>query len=193
MQTSVSFLDSLRNDPGEQQWQMLTDLYSPLIRGWLIRSGAVSSDLDDLTQDVLIVVVRRFPEFRREPQAGAFRSWLRTITVNCLRDHWKRRKRQPVALGGTDFAAVIEQLSDPQSALSQLWDKEHNACVSAYLLNQIRSNTSESTWRAFQRFALDGLSADEVARELGVSANSVFIAKSRVMASLRKLGKGLIE
>ena len=172
---------------------MLTDLYSPLIRGWLIRSGAVSSDLDDLTQDVLIVVVRRFPEFRREPQAGAFRSWLRTITVNCLRDHWKRRKRQPVALGGTDFAAVIEQLSDPQSALSQLWDNEHNACVSAYLLNQIRSNTSESTWRAFQRFALDGLSADEVARELGVSANSVFIAKSRVMASLRKLGKGLIE
>lgn len=193
MQTSVSFLDSLRNDPSEQQWQMLTDLYSPLIRGWLIRSGAVSSDLDDLTQDVLIVVVRRFPEFRREPQAGAFRSWLRTITVNCLRDHWKRRKRQPVALGGTDFAAVIEQLSDPQSALSQLWDNEHNACVSAYLLNQIRSNTSESTWRAFQRFALDGLSADEVARELGVSANSVFIAKSRVMASLRKLGKGLIE
>lgn len=193
MQTSVSFLDSLRNDPSEQQWQMLTELYSPLIRGWLIRSGAVSSDLDDLTQDVLIVVVRRFPEFRREPQAGAFRSWLRTITVNCLRDHWKRRKRQPVALGGTDFAAVIEQLSDPHSALSQLWDKEHNACVSAYLLNQIRSNTSELTWRAFQRFALDGLSADEVARELGISANSVFIAKSRVMASLRKIGKGLIE
>jgi RNA polymerase sigma-70 factor (ECF subfamily) len=193
METSASFLDSLRTDPDEQRWRMLIDLYTPLIRGWLIRGGALANDVDDLAQEVLVVVVRRFPEFRREPQAGAFRSWLRTIAVNCLRDHWRSRKKQPVAPGGTDFGEMIDQLSDPDSPLSQLWDREHNHHVTAYLLSRVRESCSESTWQAFQRFALDGLSADEVARELGMSPNAVFIAKSRVLASLRKLGEGLID
>lgn len=193
METSVSFLDSLRSDPDDQRWRMLIDLYSPLIRGWLVRSGASSGDVDDLTQDVLMVIVRRFPEFQRQDQAGAFRSWIRTIAVNCLRDHWKRRRKQPNAPGGTDFAAVIEQLSDPQSELSQIWDREHNERVSSYLLSRVRATCTPSTWQAFQRFALDGLTADDVAKELDMTANAVFIAKSRVMAALRKLGQGLID
>jgi RNA polymerase sigma-70 factor (ECF subfamily) len=61
------------------------------------------------------------------------------------------------------------------------------------LLAKIRPDFSEQTWKAFQRFALDGLSADAVAEELGMSANAVFIAKSRVMSKLRHHGQGLIE
>ena len=48
-------------------------------------------------------------------------------------------------------------------------------------------------WRAFQRVALDGESATEVARELGVSVNAVFIAKSRVLARLREEVAGLVD
>lgn len=88
---------------------------------------------------------------------------------------------------------MIEQLSDPESHLSQQWNREHNEHVTSYLLNRVRSEVSDKNWRAFQRFALDGLSADEVAKELGISPNSVFIAKSRILASLRKLGQGLID
>lgn len=193
MDTSASFLDSLRLEPSEKRWHQLVEMYTPLIRNWLIRGGADPGDLDDLAQNVLMVVVRRFPEFRREPQTGAFRSWLRTIAVNRLREHWRTRKRQPVAPGGTDFGDVIESLADPQSPLSQLWNREHNEHVAAWLLMQVRSECSDTTWRAFQRFALDGLSADDVARELGITANSVFIAKSRVLAALRKIGRGLID
>ena len=34
---------------------------------------------------------------------------------------------------------------------------------------------------------------EEVARELGVTTNSVFIAKSRVLTRLRQEGAGLLE
>lgn len=193
MDTSASFLDSLRNEPDDERWTLLIEMYTPLIRAWLIRGGADPEDLHDLAQNVLMIVIRRFPEFRREPQAGSFRSWLRTIAVNRLREHWRARKRQPVAPGGTAFGDVVDALADPTSALSQLWDREHHEHVAAYLLTQIRSQFSESTWRAFQRFALDGLSADEVAQELGLTPNAVFIAKSRVLAGLRKLGQGLLD
>lgn len=153
----------------------------------------MTSDVEDVVQEVFTVVVRRFPEFQRQPRAGAFRRWLRTITANCLRDHWRRKNKHAAAVGGSDFVSVINQLADTNSGVSKIWDREHDAHVTAYLLGQIRSEFSDKIWRAFQRFALDGLSADDVATELGMSPNAVFIAKSRVMSRLRQHGRGLID
>ena len=193
MDTSASLLDSLRAAPEEEAWRQLVEIYSPLIRNWLKRHGADLTDMDDVVQEVLVVVVRKIPEFRREPRAGAFRSWLRTITANCLHGHWKRQNRQPAAIGGSDFGQIINQLQDPHSGLSQQWEREHDQHVLTYLLQEIRGEVSESTWRAFQRFALDGLSADQTASELGMTPNAVFIAKSRVLSLLRQRGRGLID
>lgn len=193
MDTSATLLDSLRNTSDESAWTRLVELYSPLIRRWLFRYGAASKNVDDVVQEVLTVVVRRFPEFSREPRSGAFRGWLRTITANCLRDYWRRENKQPPAVGGSDFGEIVRQLQDPESGLSQLWEREHDAHVVNYLLAQIRTDFSRKTWQAFQRFALDGLSADETAAELKMSPNAVFIAKSRVTARLRQLGRGLID
>jgi RNA polymerase sigma-70 factor (ECF subfamily) len=192
METSLSLLHSLHTAPDDDAWRRLVDLYSPLIRGWLRRYGAAERDVDDVVQDVLTVVVRRFPEFERE-RCGAFRSWMRTIAVNCLRDQWRRGNRQPSAVGGSDFGTMLDELADPQSGVSKLWDREHDRHVTNYLLERIKPEFSEKTWRAFRRFALDGLSADETAAELGMTPNAVFIAKSRVMSRLRQAGEGLLE
>ncbi|MEW4456372.1 sigma-70 family RNA polymerase sigma factor [Bremerella sp. JC817] len=193
MDTSVSFLDSLQCTSDEEAWGRLVGMYSPLIRGWLKRHGAMVEDLDDVTQEVLAVVFRRFPDFRREPRAGAFRAWLRTITANCLRDHWRKKNRQPTGVGGSDFGAVIAELEDPNSGLSAQWNRDHDRHVIQYLLDEVRPAFTDKTWQAFQRFALDGLTADVVSQELGISVNAVFVAKSRVLSRLRQRGLGLIE
>jgi RNA polymerase sigma-70 factor (ECF subfamily) len=118
--TSVSLLDALRGGSDEQSWRRLVDLYGPLLRGWLKRHGATPQDADDAVQDVLAVVVRKLPAFERQPRTGSFRAWLRTITVNCLREQWRRGQRQPAAVGGSDFGLMIDQLEDPHSGLSHV-------------------------------------------------------------------------
>lgn len=193
METSVSFLDSLQHSADEEAWGRLVGMYSPLIQGWLKRNGASLADVEDVTQEVLTVVFRRFPEFRREPRPGAFRAWLRTITANCLRDHWRKKNKQPAGIGGSDFGQVVAQLEDPDSGLSAQWNREHDRHVIQYLLQEVRPAFTDNTWAAFQRFALDGLSADDVSQELGISVNAVFVAKSRVLARLRQRGLGLID
>src|SRR5437870_2279853 len=84
-ETSASLLDRLRRPKaGEADWRRLVDLYTPLIRGWLRRHADLPpGDADDVVQDVLAVVVRRLPDFEHNQRTGAFRAWLRTITVNC--------------------------------------------------------------------------------------------------------------
>jgi RNA polymerase sigma-70 factor, ECF subfamily len=190
--TSVSLLDRLREEPTESLWRRLVDLYTPLIQTWLRRHGLQESDADDLVQEVLSVLIRELPRFQHNGQHGAFRSWLRIITVHRLRDFWRSRRARPLA-GGDAFGTMIDQLEDPKSGLSRIWDEEHDRHVARRALDLIRSDFAPSTWKAFSGVVLKGRKESVVADELGISTNAVFIAKSRVLARLRQEIKGLID
>jgi RNA polymerase sigma-70 factor (ECF subfamily) len=191
-ETSVSLLDRLRDRPDEASWRRLVDLYAPLIRGWLRRQGLQDSDADDLAQDVLAVLVRELPTFEHRG-AGAFRSWLRAITANRLRNFCRARQSRPDATGDSDIVRALEQLEDPHSELSRLWDQEHEQHVLRRALELIAPEFAPSTWQAFRRVMIDGAAVAAVAAELGVSLNAVFIAKSRVLSRLRREVRGLID
>ena len=191
VETSVSLLDQLRASPDAASWQRLVDLYAPLIRGWLRRQGLQTADADDLTQDVLAVLVREVPLFEHRGP-GAFRSWLRAVTANRLRNFWRARQSRRAA-GGSNLGSVLLELEDPRSELSRLWDREHDQHVVGRALELIEPEFAPSTWRAFRRVMLDGADVAAVADELGLSANAVFIAKSRVLSRLRQEVRGLVD
>jgi RNA polymerase sigma-70 factor (ECF subfamily) len=191
--TSASLLQRLREQPDGDAWRRLVELYTPLLRQWLGRYGLQPSDVDDLTQEVLTVVVRELPGFEHNQRAGAFRRWLRTILVHRLRGFWRARQARPLAAGDSDLGQVLEQLEDPESGLSRLWDREHDRHVMGRLLEQIEPTVTPNTWQAFRRVVLEGKDEEAVAAELGLSVNAVFIAKSRVLARLRREARGLID
>jgi RNA polymerase sigma-70 factor (ECF subfamily) len=191
--TSNTLLEGLQRRSSETAWHRMVDLYTPLIRNWLKRYAVFDHDAEDLVQEVLAIVVRKLPEFRRQPQIGSFRRWLRNITVNCLRYFWRAQRLRPRGGSNEAFAQVLDQLEDPDSALSKFCDQEHDEHVTRRLLEMIRSRFESKTWLAFQRVALEGVSVDQVAADLGLSVNAVFIAKSRVLHMLRKAGQGLID
>jgi RNA polymerase sigma factor (sigma-70 family) len=190
-QTPVSLLDRLRLQPEPAAWQRLVDLYAPLIRRWLRRHALPDADVDDLAQDVLAVVVRKLPSFEHNQRPGAFRSWLRAVMANCLRDFWRARRARPVATGDSDFLRLLDQLEDPASGLSRQWDEEHDRHVVQRLLEMIEPDFEPTTWQAFRRVVRDGARPAAVAAELGVSVNAVLLAKSRVLRRLRQEARGL--
>jgi RNA polymerase sigma factor (sigma-70 family) len=192
-ETSYSLLERLRVEPDDASWKRLVDLYTPLLQKWLRRHFLLEADAEDLVQEVMAVLVREVPRFEHNGQPGAFRRWLRTILVHRLQGFWRARQGRPVASGDSDLAKRLEQLEDPASGLSQLWDQEHDRHVMGRLLEQIEPQVAPSTWQAFRRVVLDGKDEEIVAKELGLSVNAVFIAKSRVLARLRREAQGLID
>ena len=61
----------LRAQTGEENaWKDLTDLYRPLIIGWLNRQGVPARDLEDLSQDILLSVVKHLPTFQHSGNPG---------------------------------------------------------------------------------------------------------------------------
>jgi RNA polymerase sigma-70 factor (ECF subfamily) len=192
METSVSLLERLAGAPTDDDWRRLDDLYRPLLRAWMARAGVAASDVDDLVQDVLLVIVRKVAEFERRGQ-GAFRAWLRTILAHCVRDYFRGQKYRPTATGGSDFLRRLDELEAPDSTLSKQWDREHDEHVVASLLRTVQGDFTPATWEAFRRHVMEGEPAVEVAKALDLSLNSVLLAKSRVLKRLRQEAAGLVD
>jgi RNA polymerase sigma-70 factor (ECF subfamily) len=192
VETSLSLLDRLAATPTDDDWRRLLELYQPLLRAWMTRSGVRPSDIDDLTQEVLRVVFLEVGRFEWRGQ-GAFRAWLRAILVNQIRNYFRACRHRPTATGDTDFLRTLNDLEAPESELSRLWDREHDEYVTTSLLRRVQGDFAPATWRAFQRHALEGAPAAQVAEELGLSLNSVLLAKSRVFKRVREELAGLVE
>ena len=184
----------LRARTGEESaWKDLTDLYRPFIIGWLNRQGVPARDLEDLSQEVLLSVVKHLPTFQHSGSRGAFRSWLRTIVCSRTADYWRAAGTSTQAGGGSGATAALQQIADPDSDLNRQWDEEHDRYVLGCLLDLVDQEFEPTTLRAFRRLALDGASGAEVAEELGMSVAAVYVAKSRVLQRIRQEAEGLID
>jgi len=188
--TSLSLLERARSG-SDPDWDRLVAVYRPLIFNWLRRQGLPHDATEELTQDVLMSVFRGLATFAHPGQPGAFRGWLRVITANRGRAYW--RADQPRAAGGSDFHELMHQLEDPHSALSQQWDREHDQHIVRHLLEQIEGEFPAKTMQAFRRQVFDGAMPAAVAADLGITVGAVYLAKSRVLARLRKEAEGLIS
>src|SRR3954467_11038565 len=128
----------LRARAGETDaWKDLTDLYRQLILGWLHRQGVPARDLEDLSQEVLLSVVKHLPGFQHSGQRGAFRTWLRTIVCRRAADYWRDLGAGTPASGDSGATAALQQLAAPDSDLNRQWDEEHDRYVVHCLLDRV--------------------------------------------------------
>jgi RNA polymerase sigma-70 factor, ECF subfamily len=191
--TSKSLLAKARDCSDQAAWRRLSELYEPLILNWTRPNVAQRADAEDVVQEVLTTLIRELPRFDHNERAGAFRAWLRAITVHRLRAYWDKRDTRSAASGSGEAHDALAQLADPTGPLARSWDEEHDRHVTQSLLRSIQLEFKPATWRAFERQVQDGQPASEVAEALGLSVNAVLIAKSRVLKRLREKAAGLVD
>jgi RNA polymerase sigma-70 factor, ECF subfamily len=188
--TSLTLLERLRCRPAQEDWTRLIALYRPFIERFVRLDAALSSDADDICQEVLRKVVENFGRFQRQ-RDGSFRAWLKVITINEVRYFWRRRQRETQRSGSDPF--LVDALQDPHNELSQRWDAEHTQHVLTRLQDLVAPEFSPTTWQAFRLRVLQEKPTEEVAALLGMSRNAVDIAKSRVLARLRQEAAEIID
>jgi RNA polymerase sigma factor (sigma-70 family) len=191
--TSLSLLARLRRPGDSSAWDDFHRLYAPLLRRWLLMRGVSPHDADDVVQEVMRIALDEMGRFEHSGRTGALRCWLRQTMSNQLRALWRRASRQPNAVGGSEHLAMADQLADPHTALSQAFDEEYRRGVCEHLLSSVAPEFQDKTMQAFRRSLLEGKRPAEVAAELGMTANAVRIAQSRVLRRLREVGQGILD
>jgi RNA polymerase sigma-70 factor (ECF subfamily) len=185
-----SLLFRLRDPRDADAWRIFVETYTPLVYAYCRRRGLQASDVADVTQDVMAQVLRSISDFSYAPERGRFRDWLGAVTRTKLLRFLSRNGR---AAKGGDAAnyELFREVEDPDS--DTLWNEGFQARVLEVAMQRSRPDFEETTWRIFERAWIQGQPAPQVARELGVPTESVYVAKSRVLKRLREEVVALAE
>jgi RNA polymerase sigma factor (sigma-70 family) len=183
--TRASLLVRLRNPQDSEAWERFVRVYSPLVFRFALRSGLQDADAADITQDVLQSVHRGIDRFDYDPKRGTFRSWLRTVARARIADAVDRRRRQPVAAGGSAMASVLSD--HPASASDDDWEQDYRRALFDAAAEKVRVEFRGATFQAFWETSVKEREPTEVAKQLQMTTGAVYIAKSRVTARLREV------
>jgi RNA polymerase sigma-70 factor (ECF subfamily) len=187
--TSLGLLERIRaQDQGA--WQRLVALYGPLVEQWCRRAGLQDADVADVSQEVFWTVARKIGEFRRGPAMGSFRGWLRVIARSKMADWGRRRRGQPAGTGGDEALQRLGEAAAPEADDEPAADAQ---VLYRRALQLVQRDFEERSWRAFWHVVIDSRPPAEVAQELGLSVNAVYLAKARVLARLREEFAGLLD
>jgi RNA polymerase sigma-70 factor, ECF subfamily len=191
---STTMLGQLRaQDP--DAWRRLTELVGPVVYRWCRKANVQPNDADNIVQDVFQSVYVGLAGFSREKPEDSFRGWLWTIAHRKRMDFFRRQQKTPVAFGGTDAAARIQQHEDvmlpPEETPEDAADSDQ--LIMQRAIEMIRDDFSEKVWQAFWQTAINDRESPEVAEELGMSRDSIRQAKSRVLRRLRTELTGLLR
>jgi len=192
---SATSTELLRQAQADDQtaWQQLVELYSRRMYRWCRRAGLQPADASNTVQEALQAVARKLGDFHRNQPGDTFRGWLRRITDNKIRDHFRKQGKTPdLAAGGPDSQQVLTYLANENEHAPINNDTSLAATPSPHssqllaVIERVRADVSERDWKFFWRVAVDGQSAADVGREFGVTANTVRLVKMRMLRKLRQ-------
>ena len=183
--TASSLLIRIKaRDP--QAWRRLADLYGPLVYHWCRSDGLQAEDAADVFQEVFAAVSKAVDGYLHGRNGGTFRGWLWTITRNKIRDHHRARAQRVTAAGGTHAQQRLAEVPEPSDESIDTTHVNETASLFHRALDFVRGEFEERTWRAFWRAVVEGHSTAEIAADMGITANAVRQAKSRVLRRLRQ-------
>lgn len=178
----------------QDAWKRLTHLYTPLVYSWCRKHGVQAYDASDIVQEVFRGVHQAIDGFRGDRPGDTFRGWLWAITRNKIRDHYRDRADQVIASGGSKAQLMLREVPDDEPAAELTSDAAGDShSLLMPVLELVRAEFEEKTWRAFWRSAVDGAETSDIADELGIRPSTVRTAKSRVLIRLREKLKDLFD
>jgi len=184
-QTRQSLLIRIKNPQDQTAWQEFVEIYRPAVYRFARRRGLHSDDAEDITQQVLLSLLRKIGEWNTDRQAGSFRAWLLTVARNAVSNKLSRKSHDD-GCGGTSVLQRLSNFVDDHEE-SATFDWELRRATFRRAAAEVRPEFHETTWQAFWRTAVERRSAERTASELQVSIGAVYTAKSRVLKRLRDL------
>jgi len=185
-ETRPSLLIRIKDAHDQQAWSEFYDIYQPLIVRLVTQRGLQDSDAREVAQEVLVSVSKAIGRWDSDPDRGSFRGWLSRIARNLVINFLIRQSRHPRGTGNSDFARWLDEIPAPDLGESRLFDLEQRRQLFLWASSEIQSEFRESTWQAFWQTSVEGREVPQVSKDLGLSAGTIYVARSRIMKRLRE-------
>ena len=197
-ETSTTLLKDIAQDAQHVRWNEFVARYRPMMEAFM-RERFPSLEADDIIQETLVALCKAIPSYRYAPdEKGHFHNYLTGILRNkALRQLRKEQRQSEIAeLVGSRVPRDRDGRAGaprPPSDIMAAADQSYREALFELALRQFLADDSiaDRTKRIFERTAISGESPEAVAAAFKMTRHAVDQAKSRAMARLREIVKGL--
>lgn len=177
-------------DRGEcESWELLTEIYGPVVYRWAKQAGRSDECAADLVQDVFLTVFRQF-DFHR---VRRFRTWLWRVFRSRMIDQHRRNRDQAIGSGGTAANIRIGEFEDQLQESEPDESEQEQTELRIRAILALKDQFERNVWESFYRTTVCGDSPKQIADELGITVWAVYKARNRCRDRLSQLLDALHE
>jgi|SRR5690349_21830619 RNA polymerase sigma-70 factor (ECF subfamily) len=200
IQTRSSLLARLQQGDDTEGWCEFYRIYGKLVRDFAIGSGLTDTEADEVVQDTAVAMARHLPDYRYDPKACRFKTWLLNQASWRIRDQLRKRARdqqwkwsasetQPAQepIDTTDRTPIINRVPDPSATdLSGLFEAQWRKNLFQAAFDRVKATFNPKQIQIFDLVVLKEWRATDVAKSLGVTVANVYVTRHRVSTAIRK-------
>ena len=181
--TRTTLLNRLNGD--EAAWAEFFDRYRGAVADIGRCKGLSPDECADLVQNVMVRFHHKVEAgFRYDPALAKFRTFFTRLVKGCVCDLIRRRDRHSIPVADLP---ETEEGGRPDELLDMVLMEKWRTILREEAMRELARRVDEKTFQAFELYALEERSAKETAELLGLSAGSVYVAKSRCLKILREI------
>jgi RNA polymerase sigma factor (sigma-70 family) len=190
--TEPTLIARLTTQSLDRDWERFYRQYSAVILSFAQRQGLDQAAASDVLQETMLLLLRKFPHFKYQPDRGRFLNWLLTLVSGKVRDARKREAAQrtlSLSEGGTDDRPSLEAtLASPQGDAVAALDLAWRQAVADEAMRRVQAepHLKPETLQIFHAYAIEGRPAGEVARRFQIKENAVYQIRARIVGRLRE-------
>ena len=182
--TTTLLLMRLHDASDRSVWNTVDERYRPILIAVARRLGLTADEAEDAAQSALSTFAEEYLQGRYDREKGRLRAWLISRMRYRVADTHRRRAQQQVECGDSAIAALPDE-DDVASAFLQ--ERRHTLLALAMERLRGASRADPRSLDAFELHVLRGVSATEVARQLDMKPNDLYMVKHRLLAHLRRI------
>ncbi len=183
--TTSLLLEQLHRVDQEAWGGFVARFREPVVR-FARKLGLTEEEAEDAAQETLLSFARSYREGQYDRAQGRLSSWLFGIARHRVLDVARRRRSKEENVGGMSGESSFWSRVGDERQASEAFEESWRETVFETCLAQVRKEVKEATFSAFELLTMKQLPPQEVAEQLGLSRNPVFIAKHRVISRLRE-------
>ena len=190
IETRFSLIVRLKSEQNEIAWRDFVCAYEGFLSQIARRHGVPERHVADVTQQILMAIVRSIEGWKDDGDAASFRRWLSTVSRNVVIRFMTRERQQPGGVGGSELLALLQNVEEKPDEF-EIHRYQHELIV--WAAEQVRMDFLETSWQAFWATVIEKKSVEQVAQDLKVSTGSIYMSRSRIMANIRKIIATVLE
>jgi RNA polymerase sigma-70 factor (ECF subfamily) len=186
--TRLSLLEELKHSHCqtrfEDAWSEFNKRYTPMMLKWVLSSGLPRNDAEEICQELMVCLLRKLKTFVYDP-SQSFRGWLKTVTSNTVRDFLTQRRRMVSA--DPERLQTLLDARALEHRIEECFDLEVlQSARKAVGRKLAESDTGRRNWDIFCRLQSEDVTPDQLAAEFGIQRHAVYVARHRVLESLKR-------